>query len=574
MAKSLFGGNNGGNLQDKYRAQNDAAIKRERADELDGKINELSEAKRSAAWAEEVIIFHDETLALNEDVSDLLVNLSLIERLKKEADAYIARQKEKEAEAIRVKQAEELAKKRAAEEKKLADQAAKTQAELNELKELDDTVLALSKASKNEYWIKDVKKLQKDISALTVIKRSKLKNLTLLQDLCDKADLVEKAIPVEKSISKVLAKKAATKKWYAEVIDLYDETDVSLKAFIGNYIELEKAARDAKTALKKIEDEEDAAKKQAAAAAKKAREEEKAREDAERKRRLQEEAEEVDEIRVRLKKCKKGKTVFFGNYRSSTSRGSNPIEWIVLYRDEYRAYLITKDVIEKRSFGYIDELYKAAPSTYYAYDNYYAYGEDLRFSEFTWKNSDLRQWLNEQFLDSAFSSSEQRFLIEETRNSYCMHSVDNGNDPYYDKAITSEKVFIPGVEDLNDPKLKKLLNNKKFRRAKRAPDLTGFMQGEGKGFSKKYVAWWLRDTNTESNYYQPRVNGMPIAVPYGTYPCHTDFYCGVYDGNDKNMSYLLMSDNAPYDGDRRKSHEIANQVGVRPMIIIDLETRV
>lgn len=568
MAKSLFGGNNGGNLQDKYRAQNDAAIKRERADELDGKISQLSEAKKSDAWAEEVIVFYNETLPFNEDISDLLVNLSLIERLKKEADAYIARQKEKEAEALRKKEAAELAKKRAAEEKKLADAAAKAKAELDQLKELDDTVLALSKASKNEYWIKDVKKLQKDISALTVVQRSKLKNLTLLQELCDKADSAEKAIPVEKSIAKVLAKKTATKKWYAEVIALYEETDASLKSFVSNYAELEKAARDAKSALKKIEDDEAAAKKQAAAAAKKAREEEKAREEAAKKARLQKESEEVDEIRERLKKCKKGKTVFFGEYRSSTSRETTPIEWIVLYRDEYRAYLITKDVIEKRSFGYIDELYKEAPLTYYAY------GKDSRFSKFTWKNSDLRQWLNGQFLNSAFSSSEQRFLIEETRNSYCMHVVDNGNDPYYDKAITSEKVFIPGVEDLNAPKLKKLLNNKKFRRAKRAPYLTGFMQGEGRGFNKKYVAWWLRDTNTESRYHQPMVNGMPIVAPYGTYPVRTDFYCGVYDGNDKNMSYLLMSDNVPYDGDRRKSNEIAAQVGVRPMIIVDLETRV
>ncbi|MBQ2900042.1 MAG: M56 family metallopeptidase [Oscillospiraceae bacterium] len=77
---------------------------------------------------------------------------------------------------------------------------------------------------------------------------------------------------------------------------------------------------------------------------------------------------------------RKGDIVTFGNYNGE-------LEWLVIGEGEGKLLLITKDCIE------------ALP-----------YHENRK--KITWENSDIRRWLNEDFIESAFSEEEKTMISE------------------------------------------------------------------------------------------------------------------------------------------------------------------
>ena len=85
----------------------------------------------------------------------------------------------------------------------------------------------------------------------------------------------------------------------------------------------------------------------------------------------------------KLKKAKKGDTVNFGYYHGET-------EWIVLDKEGDKLLLISKLSLDNKKFN--DE-----------------YNQDV-----TWKTSDLRKWLNDEFIYEAFSQTERNLLVETT----------------------------------------------------------------------------------------------------------------------------------------------------------------
>ncbi|MBO4901487.1 MAG: toll/interleukin-1 receptor domain-containing protein [Lachnospiraceae bacterium] len=123
--------------------------------------------------------------------------------------------------------------------------------------------------------------------------------------------------------------------------------------------------------------------------------------------------------------CPVGKTLFFGAYEqdNNTSNGKEDIEWIVLDKDKDKVLIVSK----------------------YALD-------DLKMSESwstwerTWEKSDLRGWLNEEFLSAAFSSEEQKNILstnivaETIREN---HYTLPGND-------TTDKVFLLSITEADE----------------------------------------------------------------------------------------------------------------------------
>ncbi len=85
----------------------------------------------------------------------------------------------------------------------------------------------------------------------------------------------------------------------------------------------------------------------------------------------------------KLKKAKKSDTVNFGYYHGET-------EWIVLDKEGDKLLLISKLSLDNKKFN--DE-----------------YNQDV-----TWKTSDLRKWLNDEFIYEAFSQTERNLLVETT----------------------------------------------------------------------------------------------------------------------------------------------------------------
>ncbi|MBO6119930.1 MAG: hypothetical protein J6P02_05640, partial [Lachnospiraceae bacterium] len=113
-------------------------------------------------------------------------------------------------------------------------------------------------------------------------------------------------------------------------------------------------------------------------------------------------------------------TVKFGSYPQSDASGNtkDPIEWIVLDRQKDRALLMSKSILDNRSYN--DE-----------------------YTDVTWEICTLRNWLNNDFYYMAFNSDEQNKILTT--------SVINNNNIDYDTNggnITDDKIFCLSIEEV------------------------------------------------------------------------------------------------------------------------------
>ena len=77
------------------------------------------------------------------------------------------------------------------------------------------------------------------------------------------------------------------------------------------------------------------------------------------------------------------RTIEFGRYRKDDIGPVTPIEWLVLREDKDSLFVVAQYTVAKRCF-----------------DNEYR----------TWKDSEIRKWLNEEFYEQAFSVSEKQCI--------------------------------------------------------------------------------------------------------------------------------------------------------------------
>ena len=115
-----------------------------------------------------------------------------------------------------------------------------------------------------------------------------------------------------------------------------------------------------------------------------------------------------------------GGVVMFGSYEQDNvlANGKEPLEWIVLKTEGGRAMLITRYLIDAR-----------------------AYHE--AFVNMTWSECTLRQWLNDTFLNEAFSREEQARIQEVL--------VVNDDNPHYSTRggeDTMDRVFLLSEAEL------------------------------------------------------------------------------------------------------------------------------
>ena len=95
-----------------------------------------------------------------------------------------------------------------------------------------------------------------------------------------------------------------------------------------------------------------------------------------------------------------GDIIKFGNYYINDSKNKEPIEWRVLEVSNNKALLITKDAIDCKP-----------------YNN--------EWRDITWEECSLRQWLNNEFINHAFSKEEQNEII--------LTNISNPNNTYFEK---------------------------------------------------------------------------------------------------------------------------------------------
>ena len=174
-----------------------------------------------------------------------------------------------------------------------------------------------------------------------------------------------------------------------------------------------------------------------------------------------------------------GNVVTFGHYEQDCdmSNGPEPVEWIVLDVQDGKALLLSR------------------------------YGLDMKphhtdYSDITWENCPLRDWLNGDFLNSVFSADEQAaILMTEVDNSssqgYSGWSTNGGNN-------TQDKVFLLSYAEANrylgvtrdDHKnTKARVKPTAYAKENGAFTFDGFQTKEGDDAGR----WWLRSPGGRQN---------------------------------------------------------------------------
>lgn len=176
----------------------------------------------------------------------------------------------------------------------------------------------------------------------------------------------------------------------------------------------------------------------------------------------------------------------FGRYPQTADSKTAPIEWLVMKETDGKALLVSRYALD--AFPYFVEVERDGA---------------------TWATSMLRSWLNEAFLNSAFTPEEQRAI-------HRTHIVTPQNPFWgtYGGDETEDKIFLLDIEEA------KTL----FDRESRQCSPTPYAQARG-----VYAAdhnhscwWWLRSPgdylgNAAYVCLDGGVNTRGMDINYGTY---------------------------------------------------------
>ena len=177
-----------------------------------------------------------------------------------------------------------------------------------------------------------------------------------------------------------------------------------------------------------------------------------------------------------------GDILKFGHYEQDNNLDNGPeaIEWIVLDYDEvnHKALLLSKDGIDVVPYNEV-------------------------YVSLTWENSTLRGWLNDDFLNQAFSKEEQSAIL--------VTNVDNGPGQGYSEWDTNggnntqDRIFLLSYAEANQY-LDVTYAGSKNTKASVAPNAYTKARGAYTRYKKQTdkdesaVWWWLRSPGEKQCY--------------------------------------------------------------------------
>ena len=193
------------------------------------------------------------------------------------------------------------------------------------------------------------------------------------------------------------------------------------------------------------------------------RQEEQRRKEEEEKKRLEEQRKKEEAAlwaaaeETRIKKFRTfGEEVVFGKYPQGEDGAEADIAWTVLYTDKKQSLLISKYALDAQKYN-------------------------QTFIETNWKNSDIRQWLNNKFFEMAFSEKEQKAV--------CATNLTDEK--------TEDKVFLLSEADAN-----KFYGYKHYRSCQ----VTPFAENNGAYCNEVGKGWWWLRTMDKSKTNAKCVN--------------------------------------------------------------------
>ena len=182
-----------------------------------------------------------------------------------------------------------------------------------------------------------------------------------------------------------------------------------------------------------------------------------------------------------------GETIEFGNYPQDKDGTEKPIEWIVMKKEGNQVLLLSKYVLDAKSYN-------------------------EGWGDVTWETSDIRQGLNNEFYTTAFNKAEkakiQTSLIKNEDNSE--YGTSGGND-------TEDKVFL-----LSEKEADTLFSDEEERIAKATEYAEKLGVDINENSEEKGAWWWLRSPGNDSFYaalvnYYGWVDGDGIGVNCNVY---------------------------------------------------------
>ena len=150
-----------------------------------------------------------------------------------------------------------------------------------------------------------------------------------------------------------------------------------------------------------------------------------------------------------------GSTLLFGRYPQTENGDKKPIEWIIVKKEENKALLLSKYVLDAQPYNKIDKYV-------------------------TWETSDIRKWLNKDFYVVAFNPLQRKKI-----SNILLKTEDNYIDGTNGGKETTDKVFL-----LSRDEVEKLLNNEN-----RVAKATQYAEKAGYSYDYEYKfpsVWWLR----------------------------------------------------------------------------------
>ncbi|MBQ2809593.1 MAG: hypothetical protein IJF11_01735 [Clostridia bacterium] len=123
-------------------------------------------------------------------------------------------------------------------------------------------------------------------------------------------------------------------------------------------------------------------------------------------------------IKEQIELLEEGNTVLFGKYEQDlTVDGKETLDWVIVQKDQNKALIVSKKAIEATPYG---------------------------VSGTKWSNSALRNWLNSNFIDENFTTTEKRFLLNQITTT--IYKDAEGNETVN---ISDDRAIILSENELN-----------------------------------------------------------------------------------------------------------------------------
>ena len=166
----------------------------------------------------------------------------------------------------------------------------------------------------------------------------------------------------------------------------------------------------------------------------------------------------------RLEAAAVGDTVTLGSYEQDgdVSDGAEPIEWVVLAKEDGRALLLSKYALDCRPYN----------------DDYV---------DVTWATCDLRSWLNGEFYEAAFSAGEQALVAESG-----LANSDNADWGTSGGADTQDRVFLLSIDEAEQY----LTDEERVC----LPTAQAVAHGAWTNSDTGACDWWLRSPGNDSRF--------------------------------------------------------------------------